>query len=74
MDQAPPHPTTLTYFRARLGPERFARIHNRIVELARERGLVSDRLSVVDATHVASRMNSFRVDDVTCPQYLYHFL
>ena len=45
-DEEPPHPTTLTRFRARLGPKRFARIHNRIVALARERGLVSDRLSM----------------------------
>ena len=66
-DEEPPHPTTLTYFRARLGPERFARIHNRIVEFARERGLVPDRLPVVDATHVEARMNSFRVDDEEPP-------
>ena len=66
-DEEPPHPTTLTRFRARLGPERFARIHNRIVELARERGLVSDRLSVVDATHVEARMNSYKVDDEDPP-------
>ena len=66
-DGVPPHPTTLTYFRSRLGAERFARIHNRIVDLARESGLISDRLSVVDATHVASRMNSFKVDDENPP-------
>jgi transposase len=67
VDGEPPHPTTLTRFRARLGPERFARIHNRIVHLARERGLVSDRLSVVDATHVEARMNSYKVDDEDPP-------
>ena len=67
VDEEPPHPTTLTRFRARPGPERFARIHNRIVELARERGLVSDRLSVVDATHAEARMNSYRVDDEAPP-------
>jgi IS5 family transposase len=66
-DEEPPHPMTLTYFRSRLGVERFARIHNRIVALARESGLISDRLSVVDATHVASRMNSFKVDDENPP-------
>ena len=66
-DEEPPHPTTLTRFRARLGPKRFARIHNRIVALARERGLVSDRLSIVDATHVETRMNSFKVDDENPP-------
>ncbi len=66
-DGGPPHPTTLTRFRARLGPERFARIHNRIVRLAREQGLVSDRLSVVDATHVEARMNSYKVDDEDPP-------
>ena len=66
-DEEPPHPTTLTRFRARLGPKRFARIHNRIVALARERGLVSDRRSIVDATHVETRMNSFRVDDENPP-------
>ncbi len=67
IDEEPPHPTTLTRFRARLGPERFARIHNRIVRLAREQGLVSDRLSVVDATHVEARMNSYKVDDEDPP-------
>lgn len=66
-DGEPPHPTTLTRFRARLGPERFAKIHNRIVHLARERSLVSDRLSVVDATHVEARMNSYKVDDEDPP-------
>jgi transposase len=66
-DGEPPHPTTLAHFRARLGPERFARIHNRIVRLAREEGLVSDRLSVVDATHVEARMNSYKVDDEDPP-------
>lgn len=67
IDEEPPHPTTLTRFRVRLGPERFARIHNRIVHLAREQGLVSDRLSVVDATHVKARMNSYKVDDEDPP-------
>ena len=67
VDEEPPHPTTLTYFRSRLGAERFARLHNHIVDLARESGLISDRLSVVDATHVASRMNSFKVDDQDPP-------
>lgn len=66
-DGEPSHPTTLTHFRARLGPERFAKIHNRIVHLAREQGLVSDRLSVVDATHVEARMNSYKVDDEDPP-------
>ena len=63
VDEEPPHPTTLTYFRARLGAERFTKIHNYIVEIARQDGLISDRLSIVDATHVESRMNSFKVDD-----------
>lgn len=62
VDEEPPHPTTLTYFRARLGAERFAKIHNHIVEIARQDGLISDRLSIMDATHVESRMNSFKVD------------
>ena len=45
IDELPPDSSSLTRFRDRIGEVRFANIFNRIVEIARERGLVSDRLS-----------------------------
>ena len=47
IDESPPDASSLTRFRDRLGEERFARIFNQVVEIAREKGLVSDRLSIV---------------------------
>jgi hypothetical protein len=44
--------TTLVVFRKRLGEERFGRLFDRVVGLARERGLVKGELKVVDATHI----------------------
>jgi|HubBroStandDraft_1064217.scaffolds.fasta_scaffold65242_1 transposase len=47
-----PNHTNGTHFRQRLGEKRFQQIFQDIVTLARERGLVSDRLRLKDATHV----------------------
>lgn len=44
VDESPPDSSSLTRFRDRLGEELFTNIFNQIVEIAREKGLVSDRL------------------------------
>jgi IS5 family transposase len=57
---APDH-TGLCRFRARLGPDKFQAIFNRIVAQAREAGLVHDRLRIIDATHLAAKVDLFRL-------------
>jgi len=47
-----PNHTDGTYFRKRVGVERFAQILQDLVGLAREAGLVRDRLRLKDATHL----------------------
>jgi len=61
MDESPDS-SSLTRFRDRLGEERFARIFNQIVELAREKGLISDRLSIVDSTQVKAKVDTFKIN------------
>lgn len=47
-----PDPTGLCRFRGRLGTEGFERIFNQLVSMAREAGVVKDRLRLKDASHV----------------------
>ncbi len=47
-----PNHTDGTYFRRRIGPERFGQIFQELVGQAREAGLVKDRLRLKDATHL----------------------
>jgi len=61
IDESPPDATSLTRFRERLSAERFASIFNQIVSLAREKGLISDRLSIVDSTHVKAKVDTFKM-------------
>ena len=49
IEDAMPHPTMLTVFRKRLGPQRFEEIFNRSVTVAVERGLVEGKLVLVDS-------------------------
>jgi len=63
IDESPPDSSSLTRFRDRLGEKRFAHIFNQIVELAREKGLISDRLSIVDSTHVKAKVDTFKIKD-----------
>ena len=63
IDESPPDASSLTRFRDRLGEETFANIFNRIVEIAREKGLVSDRLSIVDSTDVKAKVDTFKIKD-----------
>lgn len=63
IDESPLDSSSLTRFRDRMGEERFADIFNRIVEIAREEGIVSDRLSIVDSTDVKAKVDTFRIKD-----------
>ena len=63
IDESPPNSSSLTRFRARLSGERFAQISNQIVEMAREKGLISDRLSIVDSTDVKAKVDTFKMKD-----------
>ena len=63
IDESPPDSSGLTCFRNRLGEERFTSIFNQIVETAREKGLVSDRLSIVDSTDVKAEVDTFKIKD-----------
>lgn len=51
-----PHPTLLTYFRQRLGPERLQQVFDNLVGQARQLGLVKDRLRLKDATHIIANI------------------
>lgn len=51
-----PDPSSLCVFRGRLGTEGFQKIFNQVVRLAREHGIVKDRLRIKDATHVIANM------------------
>ena len=63
IDESSPDSSSLTRFRDRLGEERFANIFNQIVEIAREKGLVSGRLSIVDSTDVKAKVDTFKIKD-----------
>jgi IS5 family transposase len=64
-DERPPDHTALCRFRARLGPEHFQALFNRIVADARQHGLVTDALQILDSTDLAARVDLFRLKD-TC--------
>ena len=59
-ERAPDH-STLSRFRSRLGPEKFQQIFNEIIAQAHEAGLVSDRLQIIDATHLQAKVDLFRL-------------
>jgi transposase len=51
-----PDPSSLCIFRGRLGTEGFRKVFSQVVQVAREQGLVKDRLRIKDATHVIADM------------------
>jgi len=66
IDQKIPDDTTLVVFRKRCGSERFERLFNRIIETCNEKGLLREKLKIVDATviegdvSVPNRVNLLR--------------
>jgi len=65
VDELPPDSTSLVVFRNRLGPGRFKEIFNRIVEEARAKGLIEDKLHIIDSTAVEARVDLFRLKKET---------
>jgi transposase len=57
--QVPNH-TGGTYFRKRIGTERFAQVFQELIAQAREAGLVKDRLRLKDATHLLADVADVR--------------
>jgi transposase len=51
-----PHPSLLSYFRRRLGPETHQQVFHDLLAQARQQGLVKDRLRLKDATHVLANI------------------
>lgn len=61
VEETPPDHSSISRFRDRLGPDRFKDIFNRIVTLARERDIISDKLHIVDSTHVRAKVDLYRI-------------
>lgn len=59
-DAAPDH-STLTCFVERLGTDKFETIFNQIVEQAKAKGLVHDRLKIIDSTAVRAKVDLNRL-------------
>jgi len=51
-----PDPSLLSQFRGRLGQTGFRQVFHRVVRVARQHGLVKDRLRLKDATHVIANI------------------
>ena len=51
-----PNPSSLCYFRGRLGVDAFREVFRQLVAQAREKGLVKDRLRLKDASHVIANI------------------
>jgi IS5 family transposase len=56
-----PDATTLVKFRERLGEEKFAKLHNHIVQIAHKHKLISDKLHIVDATAVKAKVDILKI-------------
>ena len=52
-------------FRDLLGSERIAELFNEVVTQARSKGIVKDRLCIVDATHVQAKVNTYQMNNMT---------
>lgn len=54
VDEPTPDDTSLVVFRNRLGSERFEKLFNRIVLQAKEKGLLKEKLKIVDSSKVVA--------------------
>jgi len=61
VEEAPPDHSTISRFRDRLGVERFKEIFNRIVAMAKEKGIVTDKLHIIDSTDVKAKVDLYRI-------------
>ena len=60
-DSKAPDATTLSVFRDRLGPKKFKELFNHVVAVARSKGVVSDKLHIVDSTDVKAKVDLYRL-------------
>jgi IS5 family transposase len=60
VDEKAPDHSTLSRFRDRLGLQGFQAIFNHIVALARQQGVVSNRLRIIDSTHMLANVDVLR--------------
>ncbi len=60
-EELPPDHTVLYRFRHRLGPEGFETLFNQLVEQARIGDFITDRLHIIDSTHIIARVDLFRL-------------
>lgn len=60
LDDDIPHWTLLGKFRERLGEERFTGIFNQVVILAKEAGLLDEKLRIIDSTAVVAKVDVAR--------------
>lgn len=60
LDDDIPHWTLLGKFRERLGEERFADLFNRVVVMAKEAGLLDEKLRIIDSTAVIAKVDVAR--------------
>ena len=60
LDDEIPHWTLLGKFRERLGEEKFEEIFNRVVVLAKEVGLLDEKLRILDSTAVKAKVDVAR--------------
>jgi IS5 family transposase len=52
MEDEVPEPTTLVEFRNRLGEQTFKRLFDELVKQLKAKGLLSQKVSAIDATHI----------------------
>lgn len=62
-DEAGVDHSTICRFRGRVGNDRFVRIFNKIVQQARQQGLISDRLHAIDSRHFKANVSTWRQRD-----------
>lgn len=60
LDDEIPHWTLLGKFRERLGEERFAAIFNQVVVMAKEAGLLDEKLRIIDSTATTAKVDVAR--------------
>lgn len=60
LDDDIPHWTLLGKFRERLGEERFTALFNRIVVMAKEQGLLDEKLRIIDSSAVVAKVDVAR--------------
>lgn len=60
---AAPDATSLTKFRNRLGADKFKELFNGVVTQAKGKGLITERLQIIDSTHIEARVDLFRLKD-----------